>query len=144
MEAAAKKGIPQVVGPGGLGVFPWGSLEDLPERFKGRLTKAHNDIASAIKASKEEMAETAKIMAAKLNRSSGPVVVVIPERGFFEYDRPGEFFNDPEGRRIFADTLRDNLKSDIEFVSMNCHINDSEYAAKVTEIALRLFKSGDS
>jgi uncharacterized protein (UPF0261 family) len=144
MEAAAKKGIPQVVGPGGLGVFPWGSLEDLPERFKGRLTKAHNDIASAIKASKEEMAETAKIMAAKLNRSSGPVVVVIPERGFFEYDRPGEFFDDPEGRRIFVDTLRDNLRPEIEFISMDCHINDPEYAAKVADIALRLFKTGDS
>ena len=51
LEAAAQKGIPQVVGPGGLGFFPSGSLKDLPERFKGRLTFTHNEIASGIQAS---------------------------------------------------------------------------------------------
>jgi uncharacterized protein (UPF0261 family) len=141
MEAAAKMGIPQVVGPGGLGFFPASTSEDIPEKLKGRLTKAHNEIATGVKASKEEMAETAKIMASKLNKSLGPVAFVIPEKGFLEYDRPGGFWHDPEGRKIYIDTLRNCLRSDIEFVSLNCHINDTEYAEKVSEIALRLFKA---
>jgi uncharacterized protein (UPF0261 family) len=144
MEAAAKMGIPQIVGPGGLGIFPVGSLENIPERFRGRPAKSHNEIISAIKASKEEMAETAKVMASKLNRSTGPVVVVIPEKGFFEHDRPGQFFYDPEGRKIFTDTMRDNLRPEIEFVVMDKHINDPEYAEKVSDIALSLFKRGHS
>jgi len=144
MEAAAQKGIPQVVGPGGLGFFPWGSLKDLPERFKGRLTFSHNEIASGIKASVEEMAELGRIMASKLNGSRGPVVVIIPERGFLEYDRPGDRLHYPEGRKIFVDTLRDYLSPGIEFISMDCHINDPAYAEKVTEIALRLFKGPTS
>jgi uncharacterized protein (UPF0261 family) len=141
LEAAAKMGIPQVVGPGGLGFFPASTSEDIPEKFKGRLTKAHNEIATGVKASKEEMAETAKIMASKLNKSHGPVAFVIPEKGFLEYDRPGGFWHDPQGRKIYIDTLRNCLRSDIEFVSLNCHINDTEYAEKVSEIALRLFKA---
>ena len=140
LKAAAQMGIPQVVGPGGIGAFPWGSLEDLPERFGGRLTKWHNEIASAIKATEGEMAEVARIMARRLNRSKGPVVVVIPEDGFFEYDRPGAFFHDPEGRRVFVNTLREELNSDIEFVSMDCHINDPRYAERVSEIALRILR----
>ena len=140
LKAAAQMGIPQVVGPGGLGAFPWGSLEDLPERFGGRLTKWHNEIASAIKATEGEMAEVARIMARRLNRSKGPVVVVIPEDGFFEYDRPSAFFHDPEGRGIFVNTLRDGLNSDIEFISMDCHINDPQYAEQVFEIALRILR----
>jgi uncharacterized protein (UPF0261 family) len=140
MEAAAKMGIPQVVGPGGVGVFPSGAMEDLPEKFKDRLVKPHNEIACSVKASKEEMAEAAKIMASKLNQSHGPVAVVIPERGFFHYDSPGEPYHDPEGRKIFVDTMKDNLAPDIEFVRMNCHINDPEYATKVTDIAIRFFK----
>jgi uncharacterized protein (UPF0261 family) len=144
MEAAARMGIPQVVGPGGLGVFPSPSLENLPEKFKGRLTKVHNEVASGVTASNAEMAETAKVMASKLNKSLGPVAVVIPERGFFHYDRPGELYHDPEGRGIFVDTLRDNLAPNIEFVRMNCHINDPEYAIKVTDIALRFFKGNVS
>ena len=140
LKAAAQMGIPQVVAPGGIGTFPWGSLEDLPERFKGRLAKWHNEIASGIKATKTEMADVARIMARRLNRSKGPVAVVIPEDGFFEYDRLGAFFYDPDGRRIFVNTLRDELNSDIEFVSMDCHINDPEYAKQVSEIALRILR----
>jgi uncharacterized protein (UPF0261 family) len=144
MEAAAAKGIPQVIGPGGIGFFPFGALKDLPERFKGRLTFAHNEIASGIQASVEEMAGTAKTIASRVNRSRGPVVVVIPERGFMEYDRPGGKLNYPEGRKAFIDTLRDNLSPHIEFISMDCHINDSAYSEKVTNTALRLFKGGVS
>jgi uncharacterized protein (UPF0261 family) len=138
LKAAAQMGIPQVVAPGGIGAFPWGSLEDLPERFKGRPAKWHNEIASAIKATKGELAEVARIMARRLNRSKGPVAVVIPEDGFFEYDRPGAFFYDPEGRRLFVNTLRDELNPDIEFESMDCHINDPEYAKRVSDIAFRI------
>jgi uncharacterized protein (UPF0261 family) len=133
-------GIPQVVAPGGIGAFPWGSLEDLPERFRGRPAKWHNEIASGIKATKREMVDVARIMARRLNRSKGPVAVVIPKDGFFEYDRPGAFFYDPEGRKIFVNTLRDELNSDVEFISMDCHINDPEYAAQVVETALRILR----
>jgi len=144
VEAAAEKGIPQVFGPGGLGFFPWGSLKDLPARFKGRLTFAHNEIASGIQASVEEMVGTAKIIASKLNRSSGPVVVVIPERGFMEYDRPGGKLHFPEGRKAFIATLQRSLSPHIEFVLMDCHINDDVYAEEVTNTALRIFKGAAS
>jgi uncharacterized protein (UPF0261 family) len=140
MEAAAQAGIPQVVGPGGLGFFPSGALKDLPEKFKGRMTFSHNEIASGIRATTEEMAQLAKTMAAKLNGSCGSVVVVMPERGFLEYDRPGDRLHYPEGRKIFSDTFRDHLGPGIEFIQMDCHINDPEYAEKVIEVALRLFK----
>ena len=140
VEAAAEKGIPQVIGPGGLGFFAFGALKDLPERFKGRLTFAHNEIASGIQASVEEMAGAAKVIASRVNKSRGPVAVVIPERGFMEYDRPGGKLHYPEGRKAFIDALRDNLSPHVEFISMDCHINDSAYSEKVTDTALRLFK----
>jgi uncharacterized protein (UPF0261 family) len=140
VEAASVKGVPQVLGPGGLGFFSFGALKDLPERYKGRKTFAHNEIASGIQASIEEMAETGEVVASRLNRSLGPVAVVIPERGFMEYDRPGGKLYYPEGRKVFIDALREHLNPGIEFISMDCHINDSVYSDKVTDTALRLFK----
>jgi uncharacterized protein (UPF0261 family) len=142
VTAASERGIPQVIGPGGLGFFPFGALKDLPEKFRGRKTFAHNEIASGIQASLEEMAGTAKVIASKVNRSRGPVVVIIPERGFMEYDRPGGKLHYPEGRKAFIDALRESLSPDIEFVLMDCHINDPAYAERVTDTALRLFKGG--
>lgn len=136
----ARMGIPQIVGPGGIGFFPWGSPDALPERFKGRVTKSHNEIALGVQASVEEMVDVAKIMAQKLNRSHGPVIMVIPEQGFFVYDSPGQPLYYPDGRKAFIETLQENLRPEIEFIRMNCHINDPEYAKKVADIALKLFK----
>jgi uncharacterized protein (UPF0261 family) len=144
LEAASEKGIPQILGPGGLGFFSFGALKNLPERFKGRKTFAHNEIASGIQGTVEEMAQTGKVIASRLNRSRGPVAVVIPERGFMEYDRPGGKLYYPEGRKAFIDALRGHLNPGIEFIDMDCHINDAAYSEKVTETALRLFKKSAS
>jgi len=142
VEAASEKGIPQILGPGGLGFFSFGALKDLPERFKGRLTFAHNEIASGIQATVQEMAETGKVIASRLNRSRGPVAVLIPAVGFMGYDRPGGKLDYPEGRKAFIDALKNHLSPGIEFITMDCHINDPAYAEKVTDTALRLFKGG--
>jgi uncharacterized protein (UPF0261 family) len=142
LEAASEKGVPQILGPGGLGFFSFGALKDLPERFKGRKTFVHNEIASGIQGTVEEMAGTGKLIASRLNRSRGPVAVVIPERGFMEYDRPGGKLYYPEGRKAFIEALREHISPHIEFISMDCHINDPAYAKRVTDTALRLFKGG--
>jgi uncharacterized protein (UPF0261 family) len=142
VEAASEKGVPQILGPGGLGFFSFGPLKDLPERFKGRKTFAHNEIASGIQGTVEEMADTGKLIASRLNRSRGPVAVVIPERGFMEYDRPGGKLDYPEGRRAFIEALKGHLNPSIELIMMDCHINDSVYSDKVTDTALRLFRGG--
>ena len=141
LEAASERGIPQILGPGGLGFFSFGALKNLPERFKGRKTFAHNEIASGLQGTVEEMAETGKVIASRLNKSRGPVTVVIPQRGFMEYDRPGGKLDYPEGRKAFIDALKNHLSSNIEFIRMDCHINDPMYSEKVTDTALRLFKS---
>ena len=143
MKAAAEKGIPQIVGPGGIGVFPWRFVHALPERFKGRRVRAHSGIVFAVKATKEEMVETARAMASRLNRSKGPVTVVVPTKGFFGPDDVGGYFYDPEGRKAFIETLRAALRPDINFISLDCHINDPEYAEKVAEVALELLGEGD-
>jgi uncharacterized protein (UPF0261 family) len=139
VEAASEKGLPQILGPGGLGFFSFGELKDLPQRFKGRMTFVHNEIASGIQGTVDEMAETGKVIASRLNKSRGPVAVVIPEQGFMEYDRPGRKLYFPEGRKAFIEALKEHLNPHIEFIAMDCHINDSVYSEKVTETALRLF-----
>jgi len=143
MKAAAEKGIPQIVGPGGIGVFPWRFAHALPERFKGRRVRAHSGIVFAVKATKEEMVETARAMASRLNRSKGPVAVVVPTKGFFGPDDVEGYFYDPEGRKAFIETLHDALRPDINFISLDCHINDPEYAEKVAEVALELLGKGE-
>lgn len=70
-------------------------METLPEHFKSRTIQLHSKLTFAVKATKDEMAATANLMAEKLNRSTGPVTVVLPMRGFSERDGEGKVFFDP-------------------------------------------------
>ncbi len=138
LETAGRKGIPQLVSVGGCEAFGWGrGMETLPEHFKSRTIQLHSKITFAVKATKEEMAATANLMAEKLNRSKGPVTVALPMRGFSERDEEGKVFYDPEGRRAFRDTLRSHLKPEILLKELDQHINDEAFSRE----AVRLFLS---
>ena len=139
MEAAGRRGIPQVIGASALGFFDWaGPPETFPEKYRGRIWNKHNDLSWEIKASRDEMIQVAKIMASKLNKSAGPVAVLIPGGGFSERDKPGAVFYDPGNNKAFMDTLRTHIKPGIEYVELSCHANDPEYSQMAVKLLLEM------
>jgi uncharacterized protein (UPF0261 family) len=139
LETAGRKGIPQLVSVGGCEAFGWGrGMETLPEHFKSRTIQLHSKITFAVKATKEEMAEAARLMAEKLNRSGGPVTVVLPMRGFSERDKEGMVFYDPEGRRAFRDMLKERLGPEIKLKELDQHINDEAFSKEVVRLFLSM------
>ncbi|MBA4418884.1 MAG: hypothetical protein C0392_13405 [Syntrophus sp. (in: bacteria)] len=140
MTAASEMGIPQVVGPGAMGVFTMSTLDMQRFTDQGRFTVEHNEILGTAKPTIEEMAESAKLMASHLNASKGKTAIVVPQRGFFGYDNEGKMYYNPEGRKAFTEALKDNLSSQVELTILDCHWDDPEYAGKVSEVCLRLFK----
>lgn len=139
LETAGRKGIPQLVSVGGCEAFGWGrGMETLPEHFKSRTIQLHSKITFAVKATKEEMAAAAKLMAEKLNRSKGPVMVVLPMKGFSERDKEGKVFDDPEGRRAVRDTLRANLSPEIRLKDLDRHINEKTFSEEVVRLFLSM------
>ncbi|OPY76261.1 MAG: hypothetical protein A4E63_00169 [Syntrophorhabdus sp. PtaU1.Bin050] len=140
MDAAAEAGIPQVVTPGVFGGFTYNPR--FTEKFseEGRFVIPHNEILGTGKLSVAEMEESALVMASRLNKAKGPVVVVVPTQGLHHYDAPDKMYYFPEGRKVLIEVLTKNLRPDIEQIILDCHINDKEYSDKVIEAALRLFK----
>jgi len=134
LEAAAKRGIPQIVAPGGIDAFVWSTSKQLSPRFRNRPKREHNDLVSKVSTNKEEKAVVGKLIAKKLNKAMGSVVVVIPMRGFSEDDKPGGFTYDPGGREAFRKALKQNIKSDIKVVELDVHINDRAFADEVIAI----------
>lgn len=106
---------------------------------QGRFTVPHNEILGTAKMTIEEMVESSKLMASRLNKSTGSVAVVVPAQGFHHYDRSEKMYDNPEGRKAFIEVMRSHLKPGIELLILDCHINDDEYTDKVMEVALRLF-----
>lgn len=135
MEAAGRKGLPQVVAPGVVGFISWrGSVQTLPPRFRKRKTHQHNLLIGGVQANKREMAAVGKLMAEKLNKARGPTAAVIPNRGFDEHDRPGSPFYSPQGRKAFIQALKENLNAEVKVAELDVHINDPEFATEVVAI----------
>ena len=143
LEAISKRGIPQVVAPGGMHFFAWyGSLETAPPQLRGRKILWHNPLAFAVEMKTDEMVFVAEVMARKLNNAAGPTVLLIPIKGFSEYDRPGSALYQPEGRMVFIETLKSHIEPRIKVIESDLHINDREFAQEAVTIFDSLMKAG--
>src|SRR5207248_11229166 len=81
LEAAARKGVPAVVSTGCLDMVNFGPPETVPEKFKGRRFYQHNPQVTLMRTTPEENRELGRILAEKLNLSTGPVTLLLPLPG---------------------------------------------------------------
>lgn len=135
LEAAGRKGIPQIVAPGGIDFFSWtGPLETVPPRLRTRPLHAHNPKVTVVMASTEEKAKLGRVVAQKLNRATGPTAVVIPLRGFSEFAKQGRPFHNPEGNKAFIEELKRHLELRVKVLEVDAFISDLGFAEAVIGI----------
>ncbi len=129
LESAGRKGIPQVIVPGGLDciVLEFDSPETIPPQFKARKIFWY-DFRSAVRTSAEELTTVAKTMAGKLNKARGPVKVAIPMRGWSEADSVDSPLYEPETNQIFIDEFRRLLRPEFPIIEVDAHINEPAFA----------------
>ena len=134
LEAAGKKGIPQIVIPGCVDFILQGALDSLPAKYKKRKVYYFNPAVTLVRASGDEMITIGKVMADKLNKATGPTAVVIPLGGFSMYCHKGEALYDPEADRAFIKTIKKYLRSQIKVVEVEAHINDPVFAETAVSV----------
>lgn len=142
LEAAGRRGIPQVVSVGALDMVNFGPPETVPEKFKGRRFYQHNPTVTLMRTTPEECAELGRIIAEKLNAATGPTVVVLPLKGVSMIDAEGKPFYDPEADAALFDALREHLRPEIRLVELDNHINDPEFALTMAKILEDLMAKG--
>jgi uncharacterized protein (UPF0261 family) len=130
LSAAAECGVPQVVVPGCLDMVNFREPESVPSRFSGRKFYRHNPNVTLMRTDVEESRALGSILAEKLNRSTGPAVVLIPLRGLSMIDAPGGPFWWPEADTALFESLKEGLRSDIPVIEMENNINDPEFAKR--------------
>ena len=128
LEAAGKKGIPQVVAPGKAEAISFDMTHGMPEHLKGRKIWMHTSAAGLVHATKEEMALFGKVVAEKLNKATGPTAVIVPKRGFSGRDTAGDDWHEPETNLTLIEALKRNIEPKIEIVEVDAHINDRLFA----------------
>jgi uncharacterized protein (UPF0261 family) len=140
LEAAAKHGVPAIVVPGCLDMVNFWAPSTVPSRFKDRRFYPHNPNVTLMRTNVEENHQLGCILAHKLNRSTGPVTVLLPLKGVSMIDSPGEPFWWPEADRALFDALKGLLRPDIRVIEMDCNINDSAFAERCAQCLLENLK----
>jgi uncharacterized protein (UPF0261 family) len=128
LEAAARKGVPAIVTPGCLDMVNFGPPDSVPAKFKNRKSYPHNPQVTLMRTTPAECAELGRILAEKINLSSGPVTVLLPLRAISVISEPGGAFHDPAADAALFAAIKQHLRRDIPVVEMDATVNDPRFA----------------
>jgi len=133
LETAGSMGVPLVLAPGGLDNAVFSPFYPMPREFAGRRQHGH-DTRFCVRMEAPEMEKFARIIAEKLNKSQGPVHVLIPTKGWSDADKEGMPLFDPAVDQVFTDTLKGRITARIPLEEMNVHISEPAFARRAVEI----------
>jgi uncharacterized protein (UPF0261 family) len=134
LEAAGKRGIPQVIAPGAINITGCGPTRKNVERYISREKVVKLDELRALtRYNSEELIKAAKVYAEKLNKAVGPVKILIPLRGWSSVDKEGSILYDPYGDRVFVEEIEKYLKAEIGIEYVDCNLDDPIFARKLVD-----------
>jgi uncharacterized protein (UPF0261 family) len=128
LEAAGRRGVPQVVSLGALDMVNFGPRASVPERFAGRNLYVHNPTVTLMRTTPEECAELGRRLGAKLSAATGPVALFVPLRGVSAISGEGGPFYDPDADAALRAGLRETLAPSVEVHEVDAHVNDPAFA----------------
>ena len=136
LEAAARAGVPAVIAPGCLDMVNFGEPESVPAQYVGRTFYHHNPQVTLMRTSVDECLALGKILAEKINCSTGPVKVLLPLEGISVISQPDGPFYDSAADEALFDALKVNLRGDIPVEEFDCAINDPRFAEAAAQALL--------
>ncbi|HOD78551.1 MAG TPA: Tm-1-like ATP-binding domain-containing protein [Syntrophorhabdus sp.] len=141
LDAAAERGIPQIIAPSTVNLTGCGVTRKNREKYasRPRIMKM-DELRSMTRFNAEELTYAATFYRDKLNKAKGPVKFFVPLKGWSAIDREGTVLYDPDGDRVFVDALRQGLDPKVEIVEVPCNLEDLEFAVAMVEAFDIIFK----
>ncbi|WP_417387068.1 Tm-1-like ATP-binding domain-containing protein [Gimesia sp.] len=139
-DVILERGIPYVMSLGALDMVNFGARETVPAQFADRQFLVHNPQVTLMRTTAEENRQFARWIAGKVNRSTAPVEILIPEQGISMLDKQGEPFYDPTADQCLFETLEQEvIQTETRRVTRHdCHINDAEFTTALVEAFARV------
>jgi uncharacterized protein (UPF0261 family) len=137
--------IPLVLSLGAVDMVNFGALDSVPAPFRNRQLHVHNAQVTLMRTNADENRQIARWLTGKLNRSTAPLTMVVPEGGLSALDAPGQPFADADANAALFEELQGQWKTSDErrLVWSPLHINQPEFAdLLVAEFELLRTRSG--
>jgi uncharacterized protein (UPF0261 family) len=135
LEAAGRRGIPQLVAPGASDMVDVQSWLPVPAQYASRPYHTHNRLIGSVGTLCDERRATARAIAAKLALASGPTAFLLPRLGIHAWDREGQPMHEPTVHAAFAEEFRQHIQPPTELHDLELHINDQAFL----DVALSVF-----
>ncbi len=145
-DAVCEHRIPCVMSLGALDMVNFGAMDCVPAPFRNRLLHMHNQQVTLMRTNKDESRQIGHWMAQKLNRSTAPLSLVIPERGVSSLDAVGQPFYDPAANAVLYDVLESQVQQTAirKIIRAPFHINDIEFSRVLLSEFKSIFVAQDS
>ena len=134
MTNAGRRGIPQIVAPGCYDLVDFVGWQDAPAKVAGQDVHAHNRLLSSVMMTAEQRREMARTICEKLAQATGPSVLILPEQGCNEWDRPGGPLSDPQALAAFVQEIKAHCPANVRLLAMDAHINDAAFSDLVLQV----------
>ena len=139
LDAAGERGIPQVWAPCCLNITGAGPTRVNREKYvaSGRVYKIDAMRAMA-RFPLDEILEGAKLYAEKINKTRGPIKLVVPLKGWSSLDREGSVLYNPEEDQRFVEELKKHLTVPLQIEEVDCNLEDMDTAVALVESLERM------
>jgi uncharacterized protein (UPF0261 family)/ABC-type branched-subunit amino acid transport system ATPase component len=133
--------VPYIGSCGALDMVNFGSMETVPERYRGRTLQVHNPTVTLMRTTPEENARIGRWIGERLNRMEGAVRFFLPEGGVSALDAPGRPFFDPRADEELFKSLEATVQQtgSRRLIRLPMHINDPAFSAAIVAEFHRLF-----
>lgn len=129
-EKLIQSRVPLVLSLGALDMVNFGAFDTVPPQFHNRKFHIHNAQVTLMRTNVDENRRMGAWIAEKMNQSTAPVRILIPEKGVSLIDLPGQPFYDPEADNALFDSLEKVLIATPErqLIRLPYDINAPEFA----------------
>jgi len=134
MEAAGNAGIPQIISLCSVNHMTPAKSKYKPD-FSARRKYDLDKFRAWIRLSPAELEQVADAFAQKLNAAKGPVIVIVPLKGWSGVDIPGNPTYDPKEDAVFTHRLQEKLSGGIEIREIDANMEEKAVARAVITAA---------
>ena len=134
--------IPVITTPGLLDIILISPDALNKAEYASRAHYSHTAFHTHVRCNREELKREGEYLAEKLNKSNCKYLVMVPEKGFSMFNKPGEVIYDEDANQGFVQGLISGGLDCTKLISLPFHINDRKFADAVAERFLQMF-NGD-
>lgn len=140
LNAAARRGIPQVVVPGCLDMVNFAQVDTVPELYQSRQLYSWAPDVTLMRTNIEENRILGESLAKKVNPSTAPATILLPLKGISQIDAAGGVFYQPETDKVLFEAIKKHAAPHVPVMEVDAHINDAEFSEKAVQALLAMMQ----